>query len=758
MTKYQDPHEILRLWETQYPQWQPCEESRRKFLLQPEVCKLLTLEIEIVRQACTKNWKLRDAWSWVQLTVVPLLEGLDDCQRAAVIAPSKNTLVTARAGSGKTRVLTRRVLWLQTVLDVKPNELLLLAFNKKAAEEMEERLRLELSSEAMPHVMTFDALAWALVHPKQHLLRDNAGSSQHELSLAVAVIEKPMSMNQVLNSVVHEDPSTLRSLLKWVLRSFMGKWSDIENGKFDLEKEDAKMLRASAHPTQINSASLNGDRLVAMNGTYLKSEGERLICNEMFLHQVNASYEEPFDWDGTVYRPDFVIRKGDNGGVVIEYFGLLGDAEYRKQAEAKRRYWREKPGWELIEITPKDIASRGKKAFRKYLRGLLDAQGVQWKLLSDKELAERLPEKIGLTGQTSSLVSFITRCRSERMTAAALCQKIQRYKTNDDEESDFLSLTERAYGAYLKNFISNGYEDFNGVMWRAVAAIEGGKTGFKRDAGREVGDVKAIRHVLIDEFQDFSESYLQLVNAIRRASNNVTVYAVGDDWQAINGFAGSDLRYFRNFEKVFPNANFPKLSANYRSASQIVKISNTLMSNSSSVLNSIPVSKVPGRVRLWRVNWIKAPPGENNFVCLMRALIEHHVKAGREVALLSRTHQVEAQNINDFIRTVCSNLDAKDANKVSALTTHKSKGLEYPAVIILDANDYRYPLVHSHWKYQRIFGDTKSKLIAEEKRLLYVALTRGIESLEIVTASPGEESPFLLTLTHHMENGRFEEL
>ena len=97
-------------------------------------------------------------------------------------------------------------------------------------------------------------------------------------------------------------------------------------------------------------------------------------------------------------------------------------------------------------------------------------------------------------------------------------------------------------------------------------------------------------------------------------------------------------------------------------------------------------------------------------------------------------------------------------NKVSALTTHKSKGLEYPAVIILDANDYRYPLVHSHWKYQRIFGDTKSKLIAEEKRLLYVALTRGIESLEIVTASPGEESPFLLTLTHHMENGRFEEL
>jgi superfamily I DNA/RNA helicase len=179
------------------------------------------------------------------------------------------------------------------------------------------------------------------------------------------------------------------------------------------------------------------------------------------------------------------------------------------------------------------------------------------------------------------------------------------------------------------------------------------------------------------------------------------------------------------------------------------------MSNSSSALNSIPVSKVPGRVRLWRVNRIKSPPGENNLVCLVRALIEHHVKAGREVALLSRTHQVEAQNINDFVRTVCSNLDANDAKKVTALTTHKSKGLEYPAVIILDANDHRYPLVHSHWKYQQIFGDTTSKIIAEEKRLLYVGLTRSIESLEIVTASPGEESPFLLPLTHLMEEGHF---
>ena len=58
------------------------------------------------------------------------------------------------------------------------------------------------------------------------------------------------------------------------------------------------------------------------------------------------------------------------------------------------------------------------------------------------------------------------------------------------------------------------------------------------------GDLKQIRYVLIDEYQDFSELFYRLVQAVREQNPRARFFCVGDDWQAINGFAGSDLRFF----------------------------------------------------------------------------------------------------------------------------------------------------------------------------------------------------------------------
>ena len=82
-------------------------------------------------------------------------------RRVTVVAPvrdhheqhdGRNVLVVARAGSGKTRVLTTKALWLQQVRGVDPSQLLLLAFNVKAAEEMRKRLEPHVGAE-MPHVL-----------------------------------------------------------------------------------------------------------------------------------------------------------------------------------------------------------------------------------------------------------------------------------------------------------------------------------------------------------------------------------------------------------------------------------------------------------------------------------------------------------------------------------------------------------------------------------------------------------------------------
>jgi DNA helicase-4 len=63
-------------------------------------------------------------------------------------------------------------------------------------------------------------------------------------------------------------------------------------------------------------------------------------------------------------------------------------------------------------------------------------------------------------------------------------------------------------------------------------------------------------------------------------------------------------------------------------------------------------------------------------------------------------------------------------------------------VIVLDAVVRSYPLIHPDWIFMRLFGDTPGKIVQEEQRLLYVALTRAIETLVIITDGRSK-SPYL---------------
>lgn len=86
---------------------------------------------------------------------------LNESQCRAVINGEENILVLAGAGSGKTSVLVARAGWLLRRQLAQPDQILLLAFGRKAAQEMNERLSSRLNSDIM--AKTFHALALSII-------------------------------------------------------------------------------------------------------------------------------------------------------------------------------------------------------------------------------------------------------------------------------------------------------------------------------------------------------------------------------------------------------------------------------------------------------------------------------------------------------------------------------------------------------------------------------------------------------------------
>ena len=71
-------------------------------------------------------------------------------------------------------------------------------------------------------------------------------------------------------------------------------------------------------------------------------------------------------------------------------------------------------------------------------------------------------------------------------------------------------------------------------------------------------------------------------------------------------------------------------------------------------------------------------------------------------------------------------------------------------MIVLDANQGCYLLIHPNWVFLRLFGDTLERIESEERRLFYVALTRSKQTLVIVSDDPERESPYLKEIKSRM--------
>jgi len=97
--------------------------------------------------------------------------------------------------------------------------------------------------------------------------------------------------------------------------------------------------------------------------------------------------------------------------------------------------------------------------------------------------------------------------------------------------------------------------------------------------------------IFVDEWQD---SNTVQADIIRLLEMNGNVMLVGDDWQSIYGFRGSNIKNFIEFDKLFADGIVFKLEQNYRSASEIVNLSNKLIQNNRFRTDKVCFSDIPG--------------------------------------------------------------------------------------------------------------------------------------------------------------------
>ncbi len=659
----------------------------------------------------------------------------DEEQAAAIASTSGHVQVVARAGSGKTLTIVNRAFFLQKHCHVAPDKILLLAFNKHAVNDIENKLKTMRDGE-IPHVMTFHALARGLVHPKETILYDDPRSANQGLSSIIQDVIDDHLKSKIFYKQIRE----------LMLTYFREDWLCIESGGYDkTEVEQLKYLRS------LPSESLKGD--------YVKSYGEKVIANFLFEHDIPYMYEYDHGWDEFTeisYRPDFTIFKTKKSGIVIEYFGLTGEPDYDEQSNEKRLHWNAKPDWKFLEFNPDDIKQGN---IENVLKSAIENEGFKCERLSEDEIWNRI-EKRAIDRYTKTNTGFIGKCRKLEVDPDELADRIKRHTTISEAENQFLEIVQAFYKAYLERLTETNGEDFDGLMQRAINVIQNGQTVFERTNERM--DLKSLNYIFIDEYQDFSFLFHRLTNAIRLQNPRALFFCVGDDWQAINGFAGSDLRFYEKFGNYFPSSERLYVATNYRSEKSIVDIGNELMSGYGKP--AVASKQGNGQVLLVDLNDFKPSIREkerhlnDNLMPILLRLVKKEISVGSNVVLLSRTnasprsiysnYKIPVDNergIKEYLKRLYEFLPKTRLNHISIDTAHKYKGLQKNTVIILDAVKQRYPLIHPMWFFSRILGDDLDKIQTEERRLFYVALTRAITKLIIITEG-GRYSPFLKEL------------
>lgn len=657
---------------------------------------------------------------------------LDEEQADAVAEYGPHVQVTARAGSGKTRTLVARALFQIQHCRIPASSILTLAFNKKAVEEIRQRLGKFLSEDQMPHVLTFHALAYRIVKPAEDLIFDEGETKEGQVfSTTIQRI-----IDEGMRSGVWE--KKLRELMQ---ARWLGDLVRIIFMGFNLPQEDFLAFRARLPR-------------YTMDGRRVDTEAHKNVGNALLRMGLRYSYQRVIHRAaGCRYAPDFShYHKEKDQQFLIEIL----DQTPTPFDVARQAFWNSDRSTHshLLQLAAEDCEDPD--ATMERVARELTSLGLAASPMSDDELWLVLRDDT-IRRFTKAAKGFISRCQKEMISPEWIEKRIPptdpalwisvetspnrfvRYPSLEGMQIRFWRLSSMIYRRYLEVLAESKQTDFDQVMLDAAGKIQDGKTSFSSSSGR--GDIRHIKHVLIDEFQDFSHLFNELRKSIIAQSPYAKFFCVGDDWQAINKFAGSDLRYFTDFTQTFEPSARKMITRNYRSCSKIVEIGNRVMTH----MGEPSVSNSSEQGNIWHVEvpyfgslsaaeeCVVEELGDDALAILRIA--SDSTSRGESVAVLSRTITVGTPESMDKLETwqkrLRSFLPEKDRSLLEVSTTHGYKGKEADVVILLDPE--AYPFIHPDAIFNMIFGDTFETIRNDEKRLFYVGVTRPKKALFLLS-------------------------
>ncbi len=348
------------------------------------------------------------------------------------------------------------------------------------------------------------------------------------------------------------------------------------------------------------------------------------------------------------------------------------------------------------------------------------------------------------------LVSFVTLMKANEKTIERLLETLKpqegKILTAKDQRNQYI-LTEVVkpfFDAYQAELAKNYEIDFTDAIIQATELCRQGLW-------------KRYDYILVDEFQDISVDRYKLLQALRSEKPRTKLYCVGDDWQSIFRFAGSDMALFYEFEKYFGYTEICRIETTYRFHQPLIdKSSAFVMKNQAQKVKTI---KPPlGDTKETQLYFIKCA-SENDGVLHMVERIVQRLPKEDSILIMGR-YNYDAMsvgfkgNIAFSDNRIKVNIAGRD---IFFLSVHSAKGLEADHVILVNCNQgaYGFPsLIEDDPILDFVLSRSEQYPFAEERRLFYVAMTRAKKRM-IVLYDHMRPSPFISEFMLKLEVGTY---